>query len=257
MAGTAVTAVKSEEAFASAVRVCAAERKLLVVFFWVDWHDASKPGGQMDVVVNTLAQTHHDGNASVQFIKVNADSDDTVDIADRFTITVTPTFLFIIAGKTVQRLEGADPRSLSERVAYWSKQATKGNTSSSVAHRSGEDLGSDAEGKQSSALRKRLERLVLSHRIMVFMKGSPAKPFCKWSKKLAKLFNEEGIVWGGFDVFSDDEVRQGIKDFSGWQTFPQVFANGRLVGGYDVIEELREEGTLKVSGRYAVPLFAL
>lgn len=62
--------------------------------------------------------------------------------------------------------------------------------------------------------------------------------------KMVDLLNEHGVEFDTFDILSDEEVRQGLKDYSNWPTYPQLYAKGKLLGGLDIIKELAEEGSL-------------
>jgi glutaredoxin-related protein len=62
--------------------------------------------------------------------------------------------------------------------------------------------------------------------------------------KMVDLLNEHDIEFDTFDILSDEEVRQGLKDYSNWPTYPQLYAKGKLLGGLDIIKELAEEGSL-------------
>ena len=61
---------------------------------------------------------------------------------------------------------------------------------------------------------------------------------------MVDLLNEHGVEFDTFDILSDEEVRQGLKDYSNWPTYPQLYAKGKLLGGLDIIKELAEEGSL-------------
>lgn len=93
-------------------------------------------------------------------------------------------------------------------------------------------------------LESRLKKLSDSSDVMVFMKGDPESPRCRFSRRLVELLKGEGVKFGSFDVLGDEEVRQGMKKFSDWPTFPQVYAKGRFVGGLDVLVGLQEAGEL-------------
>ncbi|CAI0407439.1 unnamed protein product [Linum tenue] len=80
---------------------------------------------------------------------------------------------------------------------------------------------------------------------MLFMKGNPDAPKCGFSSKVVNALKEEGVTFGSFDILSDEEVRQGLKAFSNWPTFPQLYYKGELVGGCDIVLELRTDGALK------------
>jgi Grx4 family monothiol glutaredoxin len=90
----------------------------------------------------------------------------------------------------------------------------------------------------------RLKALISSSRVMVFMKGSPDEPRCGFSRKLVSILRDDGFTFGHFDILSDEEVRQGLKKFSNWPTFPQLYIASDLIGGLDIVEELRASGEL-------------
>jgi len=73
---------------------------------------------------------------------------------------------------------------------------------------------------------------------MVFMKGDRNTPRCGFSKQLIGILNETKIPYETFDILTDEEVRQGLKTYSDWPTYPQVYVKGELIGGLDIIKEL-------------------
>ena len=80
--------------------------------------------------------------------------------------------------------------------------------------------------------------------LMIFMKGHREEPRCGFSRTLIGILNETGLSYETFDILSDEEVRQGLKKFSNWPTYPQVYVKGDLVGGLDIIKELQESDDL-------------
>lgn len=80
---------------------------------------------------------------------------------------------------------------------------------------------------------------------MVFIKGTPAQPRCGFTAKLLAILDEMDVEYGYFDILRDEQVRQGLKELSKWPTYPQVYVKGELVGGLDIIEELKESGQLE------------
>merc|ERR1719428_881137 len=76
------------------------------------------------------------------------------------------------------------------------------------------------------------------------MKGSKAEPFCKFSKQAVAILNKHNAEYSTFDILKDDEVRQGLKDYSNWKTYPQVYISGELIGGVDILREMDEDGSL-------------
>jgi len=82
-------------------------------------------------------------------------------------------------------------------------------------------------------------------RIVLYMKGSPQAPQCGFSAKASQLLSACGAKFSSYDVLSDSELRQGLKEYSHWPTFPQLYINGELVGGCDIMTELYQKGELQ------------
>ena len=92
-----------------------------------------------------------------------------------------------------------------------------------------------------------IDNAVKSNDVMLFMKGNPDEPRCGFSRKAVGVLKDAGIKYGTFDILSDEEVRQGLKTFSNWPTYPQLYGKGKLVGGLDIMQELAEAGELRDS----------
>ena len=96
-----------------------------------------------------------------------------------------------------------------------------------------------------SALKQRLDQLVGSSPIFVFMKGSKLMPQCGFSNNVVQILNAMAVPFETFDVLSDMEIRQGIKEFSNWPTIPQVYVKGEFIGGSDILIEMYNAGELR------------
>jgi monothiol glutaredoxin len=94
-------------------------------------------------------------------------------------------------------------------------------------------------------LRSRIDRLVREKRIVIFMKGTPAMPMCGFSAAAVKALREAGAGdLASHDVLQDAELREGIKEYSSWPTIPQVYIDGKFVGGADIVRDLSRQGEL-------------
>jgi Grx4 family monothiol glutaredoxin len=93
-------------------------------------------------------------------------------------------------------------------------------------------------------LKERLDALVKRSDVMVFMKGLPSAPKCGFSRQLIEILDSNDVAYDAFDIFQDEEVRQGLKTYSNWPTYPQLYVKGELVGGLDIVKELQESGEL-------------
>jgi monothiol glutaredoxin len=94
-------------------------------------------------------------------------------------------------------------------------------------------------------VKERIESLINNNKIMVFMKGNKLMPQCGFSNNVVQILNMLGVPYETFDVLSDYEIRQGIKEYSNWPTIPQVYLNGEFLGGSDIMIELYQNGQLQ------------
>ncbi len=90
----------------------------------------------------------------------------------------------------------------------------------------------------------RIQTLVDSNDVLLFMKGTPLFPQCGFSNRAVSILTHLGVEFGSVDVLQDQEVRQGIKAFSDWPTIPQLYVKGEFVGGSDIMMEMYESGEL-------------
>ncbi|OII73316.1 thioredoxin-like protein [Cryptosporidium ubiquitum] len=81
--------------------------------------------------------------------------------------------------------------------------------------------------------------------LMVFMKGIKEEPYCKFSKGLVSLFDSINVKnYGHYNIFENEETRQGLKEYHNWPTFPQICINGEFIGGLDILNEMYSNGNL-------------
>ena len=94
-------------------------------------------------------------------------------------------------------------------------------------------------------VQEQIKNVVEENTIMLFMKGSPDFPQCGFSGRLVQILQACGVQFASADVLSDDQIRQGIKEFSNWPTIPQLYINGEFIGGSDIVTEMYESGELQ------------
>ncbi|KAJ8467665.1 hypothetical protein OPV22_030217 [Ensete ventricosum] len=222
----------------------------VVVHFWASWCAASK---QMDQVFARLAADF----PHALFFRVEAEEQP--EISEAYAVSAVPYFVFCKDGRTIDTLEGADPSSLANKVAKVVSDSFAGSASpaslemadapSETIKKLPEENGSSQNESPSSdlsdALRMRLQQLVNSHPVFLFMKGNPEQPKCGFSRTVVNILKDEGVEFGSFNILMDDEVREGMKKFSNWPTFPQLFCKGELVGGCDIAVAMHENSELK------------
>ncbi len=96
-----------------------------------------------------------------------------------------------------------------------------------------------------SSTRSKIEVLINSNPIFVFMKGNKLMPQCGFSNNVVQILNSLGMSFDSFDVLSDMEIREGIKEYSNWPTIPQVYVKGEFIGGSDILISMYNSGELK------------
>ena len=92
---------------------------------------------------------------------------------------------------------------------------------------------------------EQITEAVTSNDVVLFMKGTKSMPQCGFSSRVAGVLNFMGVDFADVNVLADDEIRQGIKDFSDWPTIPQLYIKGEFVGGCDIVREMYAEGELQ------------
>jgi len=91
----------------------------------------------------------------------------------------------------------------------------------------------------------RIEEQLKSHEILLYMKGTPDFPQCGFSGQAVAALNSIGKPYAFVNIFEDEEIRQGLKEYSKWPTFPQLYVKGELIGGSDIVIEMYHSGELK------------
>jgi monothiol glutaredoxin len=95
------------------------------------------------------------------------------------------------------------------------------------------------------SIQDKIHQQLSSDKIVLYMKGTPQFPQCGFSAKATQMLGACGVKFTTYDILSDPEMRQGLKEYSHWPTFPQLYVNGELVGGCDIMTELYQKGELQ------------
>jgi Grx4 family monothiol glutaredoxin len=238
---------------------------LLVIYFHAPW---AEPCKQVSTILTTLASTYSAANPpTIDFVSLNAE--ELPDISEKYDVTAVPFIVLQKDSKVVETVSGNDAskiRAAVEKHAGKSgnpgklglppaQQVTKpaqeppvvengantaaGTKNLSAYAPSSNDPATAPEYTSTKTskeeLNKRLSELVEAAPVMLFMKGTPSAPQCGFSRQTVALLRERSIRYGFFNILADDEVRQGLKEFSDWPTFPQLYADGELIGGLDIV----------------------
>tara|TARA_E500000178_G_scaffold139811_1_gene139464 strand:+ start:391 stop:708 length:318 start_codon:yes stop_codon:yes gene_type:complete len=93
--------------------------------------------------------------------------------------------------------------------------------------------------------KKIIEQLINENEVCLFMKGTPEAPQCGFSMAVSNLLKHLNVKFKGINVLENENLRQGIKDFSDWPTIPQLYIKSEFIGGSDIVKEMFEKGELK------------
>tara|TARA_B100000941_G_C28457076_1_gene528565 strand:- start:581 stop:898 length:318 start_codon:yes stop_codon:yes gene_type:complete len=94
-------------------------------------------------------------------------------------------------------------------------------------------------------IKEKIDNLIKNNDVCLFMKGTPESPQCGFSMTVSNVLKHLKVNFKAINVLEDEEIRQGIKDFSDWPTIPQLYIKNEFVGGCDIVKEMFESGELK------------
>ncbi|MCJ1357112.1 MAG: monothiol glutaredoxin grx4 [Icmadophila ericetorum] len=246
---------------------------VLIISFHTPW---AAPCAQMSTILSTLASQYPPQDPpTVSFISLNAES--LPDISESYDVTAVPFLVLQRDGKVLESVSGSDAAKVRAVVEKWAGKGGNTSGSGSTQQKVGvppqleatprleesssttngttpptsKDLSSYAPSpsdpstapamsstdSSTEELNKRLADLVKAAPVMLFMKGTPSSPQCGFSRQLVGILRQEGVRYGFFNILADEEVRQGLKVWADWPTFPQLWVGGELVGGLDIVKE--------------------
>jgi len=94
-------------------------------------------------------------------------------------------------------------------------------------------------------INKQLDEIIKNNKVVLFMKGTPDMPQCGFSMAVANVLKHLEVQFTGINVLEDEDVRNGIKEYSNWPTIPQLYVNGEFLGGCDIVREMFEKKELQ------------
>eukprot|EP00760_Papus_ankaliazontas_P038876 PhM_4_TR9388/c0_g2_i1/m.11325 len=188
--------------------------RFLVVHFSAEW---CAPCKQLNTIVEGWVK---DGTyPKVTFADLDAEKND--ELTESLGIETVPHIVFYRNGNLVQMVQGArldEIKAMMQRTYF----------------------AADSE----MPLNDRLKAIINRSKVLVFLTGTPEQPQCGFTGRLCEVLASTGVPFDYFDIMTDFEVLEGLKKYSQWPTYPQVYVNGELIGGCDIILEMHENGTL-------------
>lgn len=195
---------------------------LTLVHFSASWAEQCK---HMNDIFSDMSQL--DEYKSVKYAAIEAEEFPQISL--NCGITAAPTIVFFKNGNIIDRVDGVKPAVVQEKITKHLSQSSAPIPPSEV----------------KEPLEARLKKLVNQSECMLFMKGDPETPRCGFSKTIISILNDCNADYKTFDILKDMEVREGLKKFSNWPTYPQLYIKGELMGGLDIVKEMNDTGELK------------
>ena len=259
---SALTEITSEADFSSHLATLSPSA-LVVLYFHTPW---AAPCTQMSAVLSALASQYPATTPpTISFVSINAE--ELPDISEEYDVSAVPFVVCLRSGQVLESISGSDPikvRNALDRHAgaasvdgvnrsaippplsavpredgpmmATQSPVTSGAPAGPAANATAVPAAPALTPEQSKeALVARLTELVKAAPVMLFMKGTPSSPQCGFSRQLVGILRERSIKYGFFNILADEDVRQGLKEFADWPTFPQLWVDGELVGGLDIV----------------------
>ncbi|PLB50995.1 monothiol glutaredoxin-4 [Aspergillus steynii IBT 23096] len=223
---------------------------LLVLYFHAPW---AAPCAQMRAVLSALASQYPvTSPPSLSFVSVNAE--ELPDISEEYDVTAVPFVVLLRNGSVLESISGSEATKVRDAVERHAGAANPAASKapntlippplSAVPRENGPATATQppvnanvSPEESKEALFARLAELVKAAPVMLFMKGTPSAPQCGFSRQLVGILRERSVKYGFFNILADEDVRQGLKEFAEWPTFPQLWVSGELVGGLDIVKE--------------------
>ncbi|KAK9501495.1 hypothetical protein O3M35_012210 [Rhynocoris fuscipes] len=196
---------------------------LCVVHFYADWVDQCQ---HMDKIIREMAALPEYEVA--KFIRLPAE--DVPEMSHKYKVTAVPTFVLMSYGKALDYVKGANPGELVNKVKTQINSIKVRNETVAV------------EPVKFESLQDRIKKLINIAPVTLFMKGDASHPKCGFSRQIIEILDNFKVDYKTFDILTDNEIREGLKKFSNWPTYPQLYIYGELIGGLDIVKELVANG---------------
>lgn len=189
----------------------------------------------MGSVLNAIAEEYaKEGSPATSWVSINAE--EIVDVSETYDVVAVPYVVLQRNDQVLETVSGSNPAVVRKAVE---KHAPKdGATTNGQEPAAGEAVTEEEKLTPEEELNKKLRGLVSAADVMLFMKGTPGDPQCGFSRQMVGILRERSVKYGFFNILADDDVRQGLKVFADWPTYPQLWVSGELVGGLDIVSFL-------------------
>lgn len=190
--------------------------------------------GQQDIVDMVLENLSTSGDLQGKIVIGYVDVEINDDLVNRFLVVSVPMIVCVKKGQAIKKIDTVTPSKIVSIVKEQLKLVDLMTT---------DESGQQVDLKET--FKTYLKKLTTRAPVMIFMKGNPKSPRCGFSRQLVELLAKHNIVYESFDILQDEEVRQGLKEYSDWPTFPQIYVKGEFIGGLDILKQMEDSGELE------------
>ena len=191
--------------------------------------------GQQEIVESATRLVQDSEHLKGKIVVGSVDVEANNDLATQFSVISVPMIVCVRDGKVLKKIDTLEPTKLEKIISEVIRMV---KVVSGVEE-------ADPSVDPKVAFREYLKKLTTRAPVMVFMKGEPNQPRCGFSRQLVELLGKHDISYKTFDILEDEEVRQGLKEYSDWPTYPQIYANGEFIGGLDILKQMEDSGELE------------
>jgi Grx4 family monothiol glutaredoxin len=218
---------------------------LHIIYFHAPW---AAPCENITKVLQTLAADYPVTDPpTTEWSSLNAEELD--DITVKYDVSAVPHVVIAKGGKILDTVSGSSAAKVTSAIKKYTLESADAGAPSGAAEQKAEpkdevvihEQAEEDPSKVKEKLWARLDDLVRAAPVMLFMKGKPGEPKCGFSRQLVALLRENSVKYGFFNILEDDDVRQGLKEYAEWPTYPQLWIDGELVGGLDIVKDSLSE----------------
>lgn len=186
---------------------------------------------QKDLVDKAVKVLTKSKDIKEKIVLATVDASENNDLATELSVLSVPMIVCLMKGKTIRKIDNLEPTKLEKTMIEELRKYSL--------------LSVESAGDSKVAFKDYLKQLTNKAPVMIFMKGDPETPRCGFSRQLVELLKKNSVKYQSFDILQDEDVRQGLKEYSDWPTYPQIYVKGEFVGGLDVLKQLDESGELE------------
>ncbi|UJR08340.1 hypothetical protein I4U23_012611 [Adineta vaga] len=224
MSTTEVNQINSQKDFDEFIQSSTIAKKLLLVHVELEQIPVCK------TVNEALLAVSRDSEFQQQISICRLNADHFTDFLTLQNVNAVPTILFYYETKLIDRVDGFNQSDLLKKIKY---HMNKSNITS---------VKTEMKVETDVNVEKRIKELLSSSPIILFMKGTPTEPQCGFSRQACHILDEHQLKYNYFDVLSDQIIREELKKYSNWNTYPQLYVDGELIGGLDIMKQMIENG---------------